>query len=541
VRPRGLHLRRVQQPPAAERPRRRQQRAAGVVDLGEALVGQRDHPRRPRLAAGKAAERGGPGREVLVDAPVDGPAELRVDEHARRGQHERDDPGERDRQPHAQRPRPDERDPHRPIMTDRGVASPGRRADRVGGALGSGVGARRGLCAAAGRCHRGPMRIAVPAAPALCATAALAACGHAALSMAPPRASAPTGTACPAIARAELTTVARRIYRQAVDGRNEAAATRRIAHAPALASAVAAHDPAATRRALAPLLKHQITRIVVTDGHRALASAGRAPAYAPARGPIVAGGRVVGRYVLSVGEQAAYTGLTRTLTGASARFARAAAPGAAAFPATVFPRGRRVVSLRLPAVPRSVCAPTVADTRLAVMGLVARHVLAAEQHSASVRRALRHAEADPAFRAAVAAGDPAATRAAIIGFFRDDRFHIVRVRAWNAHGLITDVGGPYVLGPATGTVRSASGAIAGHVMLAVQDDTGYIKLVHRFTGAGVVLRTAAGTVPGSTAAPGPPFSPGLGTATDHGRGLRTYGLRGTAFPSGPLDVTLLAR
>ena len=59
--------------------------------------------------------------------------------------------------------------------------------------------------------------------------------------------------------------------------------------------------------------------------------------------------------------------------------------------------------------------------------------------------ALHHAAGSRPFRRAIAAGNPAAVRAAIIRFFRDSRFHIVRVRAWRGSHLITDVGTTYKL------------------------------------------------------------------------------------------------
>jgi hypothetical protein len=68
-------------------------------------------------------------------------------------------------------------------------------------------------------------------------------------------------------------------------------------------------------------------------------------------------------------------------------------------------------------------------------------------------------------------------------------------------------------------------------MLSVQDDTGYIKLIHRFTGADVVLHLNGRIVPGSNRFPGPPFVPGLTKGA--------YGFTAPAFPSGRLEVSLL--
>jgi hypothetical protein len=346
--------------------------------------------------------------------------------------------------------------------------------------------------------------------------------------------------ACAATVRAQLVTVARRIYAQAAGGRNATAARRRIVRSTALARAVAAADPAATRAALQPLLKHQITRIEIRHGVRLLARYGTTPAYGPVRGVLELQGRAVGRYVLAVSRDADFAGLVHELTGARATFRSGTVTGAApALPATAFPRGHATIALAPPRLPDGLCGPTPADTRAATVGWVARNLLEAETSGAGARRAVRHAEKDPAFRAAVAAADPAAVRAAIVGFFDDKHFHVVRGRVWNAQGLVDDVGGPHVLSPAAGTITSAGGTVLGRFLLSIQDDTGYIKLLHRFTGADVTLSTAQGTVPGSNVDPGPAFAPGLRRITYHHRRWLAFGLTGTAFPAGPLNISLL--
>jgi hypothetical protein len=228
--------------------------------------------------------------------------------------------------------------------------------------------------------------------------------------------------------------------------------------------------------------------------------------------------------------------------GATARFVRGAGSGSdSSLTATLFPSGPATIALALPTPSASLCGATAADTRLNTIGYAARNLMRGEAHGPAVARTLRDAAVDPAFRSAVVAGNPAAVRAAIVGLFRDRALHIVRVRAWRGPRLINDVGGPYVLSPATGTITAPGGAVAGRFMLSVQDDTGFIKLVHRFTGADVVLHTSTGTVPGSNLSPGPAFVPGLSTVAYHGVVYRSYGFTGTTFPSGTLEVTLLVR
>lgn len=349
----------------------------------------------------------------------------------------------------------------------------------------------------------------------------------------------------------ELADVARRIYDQSVTGRNVAASVARLQRSAALAEAVARGDRGATRAALQPLLKHQILRIAVFDRSRELVSLGRRAAFAPVSGRLRdAHGRTVGHFLIAVGDDRGYAAFTRRLTGAAVlmrsgrrRLAGALPPRARGETYTLrgqaFPAGRLRITLRIARGPGSLCAADPPATRLNAIGLVARRVLRAEGRSRAVTRAVRHVARDPAFRRAVASGDRAATRAAIVGFFRDDRLHVVRVRATRRRRLLLDVGGPYVLAPAGGVVRAPGGRIAGRFSLAVQDDAGYIKLVHRFTGAEVVLATRARIVPGSTLDPGPTTVPAHGTVAYRGKRYLATTFAGAAFPSGRLRITLL--
>jgi hypothetical protein len=186
-----------------------------------------------------------------------------------------------------------------------------------------------------------------------------------------------------------------------------------------------------------------------------------------------------------------------------------------------------------------VCGATAAQTVADTVGAVGERLVHAEATGPEVQRALALVATDPAFVRAVRDRDPAGVRAAIVRFFRIHRLHIVRVRATTASGrLVNDVGGPFVLAPATRAVRARDGSVLGRVTLSIQDDAGFIKLMRRFTGAGVVLRTRSGGVPGSTRAPAAP--PGRdGTISPGGRRDATFAFATRAFPGGPLSVSVL--
>lgn len=359
--------------------------------------------------------------------------------------------------------------------------------------------------------------------------------------------SGPLVGSCSDVVVGELGDVVRRVYAQAVHGRAVLSDIKRLQRTAALVDAVAAGNGAAARAAFLPI-RHQIVRIELFDRRgRRIYSYGHSPSFAPLRRTLHdASGQVVGRYVLAVTDQTAYAGLVQRLTDGTTVFRH---HGAAAHPAgsrTVslsshaYPSGPLHIDVQIPKAAKSLCGSGAATTRLNTIGYVGRRLLAAEHHSRAVDMTIRHIAHDPAFRRATAADDlPAIRHAIIFDFFRDHSLHIVRVRVLRGRRVIYDLGGPYALQPVTGTVLSPDGRTSATFATAVQDDTGYIKLMHRFTGADVQLRSPLGKVPGSTLAPGPDAIPDHGPVTYAGRRYLADSFDGTAFPSGTLRVSLL--
>jgi hypothetical protein len=410
------------------------------------------------------------------------------------------------------------------------------------------------------------------------AACALAACGSSSNGAGGSASSAKSDTAsfaaagdCRSVAAATLGEVGRRIYRQAAAGHGVAEAVARVERSPALATAISSGDAGAARTALNALLANQIARIDILKSGRAFASAGSGPAIAPVRGTLPGGAS----YVLSVQADDSYTKVTKQVTGAeilllsgssgaaskssSRRLAGTiAGPQPARLPARgaieykkqkyvavsldgqLFPSGPlRIVLL----VPRSAlrCAGSAAQTHVATLGHVGERIYQEEAGSDYVRATLHHIEADAGFQRAVATRDLAATRAAIVGFFAA-HIHVVRVRvnvseSSGAQRFFYDLGGPYVLAPVHGTLRSA-GKLVGRFSFAIQDDAGYMKLAHRFTGAEVLMRTGEKQVQG-TLQPGPASVPARGRVGYRGRDYDAYSFNGEAFPSGPLRISLL--
>jgi hypothetical protein len=377
---------------------------------------------------------------------------------------------------------------------------------------------------------------------------------------------APTA-ACGSAIGATLGTVAERVYREAASGGDVAQAVHRVVSSTALASAVDAGDGATTRAALQGLLLNQIVAIEVLRGGRVLARAGAGPAIAPVRGSIPG---TSATYVLSVQADRTYLQVVNQVTGAQVLLLGASASGSGAggwrrlagtiagtLPAgsptdgavsvagksfqahiltgAVYPSGTLHVALLTPSAAIS-CPGSLAQARVETLGHVGEAIYREELHSPDVAETVRHMEHASFFTSAVAAQDPAATRAAIVRFFRE-HIHVVRVRVTVGGHLLVDVGGPYVLAPVQGAVRSGR-RVVGHFEMAIQDDAGYLKLAHLFTAAQVLMRVGPQQVMG-TLSPGPAAVPDRGSVSYGGHTYEAYSFTGEAFPSGPLRISLL--
>ena len=371
--------------------------------------------------------------------------------------------------------------------------------------------------------------------------------------------------ACASTITGALGEVATRIYHVAASGGDVAEAVHRVQSSTSLASAIDSGDAAGARAALRALLLGQIARLEVLHNGHVFAAAGSGPAIAPVRGSIPGTGT---SFVLSVQPDRDYLQVTSQVTGAQVLLLSTPGSGGGASrrlagtipgppPASVpdsgalsyAGRGYQVVSLAATAYPSGAlriallvpssaisCPGSLAQAHVETLGHVGERVYQEELHGASVVQTQRRLEASSAFQHAVATRDLVATRAAIVGFF-EEHIHVVRVRVTVGSRLLIDVGGPYVLAPVHGTLR-LHGRVVGHFIWAIQDDAGYLKLAHLFTGMEVLMRVGGRQVQG-TLTPGPPSTPDRGAVSYGGRTYQVYSFDAEAFPSGPLRISLL--
>ena len=171
-------------------------------------------------------------------------------------------------------------------------------------------------------------------------------------------------------------------------------------------------------------------------------------------------------------------------------------------------------------------------------GSVAERIYASEVSSSEVSSDKRQIESYAPLVKAVERDDRAALATAVHTLVYSHT-HIVRLRVSRGSTLLFDEGGPYIIAPVTGKLRS-HGKEVGHFVFSVQDDLGYVKLETRFIGAPLVLRTESGPVPiEGLLIPGPTSIPDRGPLTYRGTSYEAYSFNAAAYPSGRLRISLL--
>ena len=181
--------------------------------------------------------------------------------------------------------------------------------------------------------------------------------------------------------------------------------------------------------------------------------------------------------------------------------------------------------------PATAAAGVRADTLVGV----ARRIYRQEADGAVGHAAVKRIARDHALRAAMRAGSRAALRAAALRQLFNPGKHVVRLSVMRDGRTLTDVGGRFVVSPAQMTVH-------GDVVEAsMQDVIGFVKLVHRLTGAQVVVRGAPGHVESSLPGATDTVLPASGNAAIAGQSYVVRSFREVGFGGESLQVWVLTR
>lgn len=169
---------------------------------------------------------------------------------------------------------------------------------------------------------------------------------------------------------------------------------------------------------------------------------------------------------------------------------------------------------------------------------MATRIYVNELSSSEVFHDKRQVESYSPLLNALESGNRAAVREAVTSLVFSHT-HVVRLRVSRGGEVLADVGGPEILAPVSGTLRSGSRTV-GRYVLSVQDDLGYVKLVTRFTGVPLLLRKGSHTLAVEGAInPGPASIPSHGPVSYRNRTYESFSLDAQAFPSGRLRISLL--
>jgi hypothetical protein len=117
--------------------------------------------------------------------------------------------------------------------------------------------------------------------------------------------------------------------------------------------------------------------------------------------------------------------------------------------------------------------------------------------------------------------------------------HIVRLRVLQGGKLLADIGGPYIIAPAGGSLRY-HGRVVGTYLLSVQDDLGFVGLERRLIGVPLILHVGAVRVPlQGTTRTGSVVIPDRGAVVVRGAHFQAYSFDAKAFPTGVVRISLL--
>lgn len=195
--------------------------------------------------------------------------------------------------------------------------------------------------------------------------------------------------------------------------------------------------------------------------------------------------------------------------------------------------GARVLAARAGAGCGTASASTVAVVDATVTADIYRNELAGPEVAAD----LSHVAGARDLVSAVASGNRAATLKAVSRIVFRPHWHIVRLRALDTKGrVLADVGGPYVVAPVAGELRSGA-RVVGSFVMSVQDDAGVAKLESRFVGDPIGFYAHGALVVGLGAAL-PPRLPTASTLTLGGTAYRSAAQSFRAFPTGAIDAVI---
>ena len=180
-------------------------------------------------------------------------------------------------------------------------------------------------------------------------------------------------------------------------------------------------------------------------------------------------------------------------------------------------------------------------TGLARAMSIARRTYRLEAHGPAAPASVLRISRDGVLLAALRAHDRSATRAAALHELFLPHYHVVRLRVVAGSRSLVDVGGRFVSAGAQRELRTAGGRPLGRLEASIQDVIGFVKLVHRRSGAQAVVRGSHGHVATLLRPAARAKLPRAGRVRIGGRSYTVGSFREVGFAGEPLRVWILVR
>jgi hypothetical protein len=178
-----------------------------------------------------------------------------------------------------------------------------------------------------------------------------------------------------------------------------------------------------------------------------------------------------------------------------------------------------------------------AQIRADAFAAVASRLYAEEDKGPTGRRNAGRIAHDQRLIAALVSGRHAAIRGAALRELFLPVKHVVRIRVVRRGRPVVDVGGAFVAGAESARLPGG----LGRVDVSMQDVLGLTKLVHRFTGAQIVVHGHRGHVIASLPVLRRARLPRSGRITVRGRTYAVRTIRRIGWPGEPLRISVLVR
>ncbi len=184
------------------------------------------------------------------------------------------------------------------------------------------------------------------------------------------------------------------------------------------------------------------------------------------------------------------------------------------------------------------CAATIAQTRVDTLASVAMRIYHQEVSGTPNGAAFAQIAPLPGLVAGLASGDYALARRTLNG---QPVRHAVREQVVRGGRVLVDVGLRFVIAGQPHSLTGPDGRVLGRMEVSIQDVIGFIKLVHRLTGAELVVRGSIGHHAKSSLAGALAVSlPAAGAATVDGRRYLVSSFDRPGFGGEQLRVWILA-